>query len=338
MKLFIFVLPFVLAFGTCLQRIERSEPTPAATVSPAPTPAMDADLHREVGEIAKDANGKAGVYAVVIETGEWVGLNENERFAMQSIVKVPISMAVLKMVDEGKLRLDQLVSVHESDMTVANQRSPIRDKSPQGTQMAVEDLIRDAIVESDGTASDVLQRVAGGAAGVQAYVESLGIRDMKIVWSHKEFGSEWSRQYDNWATPRASVELLLKLFGRPAGGEHDHNIDASYHRILDFMTESNNPDDRILGMLPEGTVVAHKTGTGGRRDGVTSATNDVGIITLPNGNHIAIAVYLGDASGGPKERADTIARIAKTVFDKWSDAKEPESSKAANHNERNTLN
>jgi beta-lactamase class A len=50
---------------------------------------------------------------------------------------------------------------------------------------------------------------------------------------------------------------------------------------------------------------------------ITSATNDIGIITLPDGRHILIAVYVNDSpdDGWTRERA--IADIAKAVCDKW---------------------
>ena len=320
------------------QNTSSVSPTATPQVqSPSPTPntVADVQLQKEIAEIAKDAKGKVGVYAVEIETGKSAALDENGHYAMQSVVKVSISMAVMKMVGEGKLKLDQLVNVYDADMASTNQRSPIRDRSPHGTQMTVEDLIKDALVESDGTASDVLQRIAGGASAIQTYVDSLGISDMKIVWSHKEFSLEWGRQYENWLTPKSSVALMNALLNQrncPKGAE------CKEHLLLSFMKASKNPDDRILGMLPKGTVVAHKTGTGGTQNGITSATNDVGIITMPNGNHVAIAVLVGDSSGTPKERADTIANIAKAVFDKWSGAPKSEPVKSANFTERHTLN
>jgi beta-lactamase class A len=76
--------------------------------------------------------------------------------------------------------------------------------------------------------------------------------------------------------------------------------------------------NRLKGMLPAGTPVAHKTGTGGTRDGVTSATNDVGIITLPNGKHIAIAAFVGDSRADEKTREAVIARAAKAAWDTWN--------------------
>jgi beta-lactamase class A len=301
--------------------------SPAATPhapSPSPTPRTvpDKRLQDEIAEIAKEAKGKVGAYALEIETGKSAALDENGHYAMQSVVKVPISMTVLKMADEGRLKLDQLVNVEETDFASANQRSPIRNEFPLGTQMTVEDLMKNAVVESDGTASDVLQRIAGGASNVQNYVESIGVSDIKIVWSHREFGMEWSRQYDNWLTAKSAANLFQKLLSfsseaRSESAEPNKLSKRSADLLLQFMRESNNPDDRILGLLPKGTVVAHKTGTGGTQNGLTSALNDVGIITMPNGNHVVIAVLVGDSTGNHQDRAGTIAKIAKAVFDKW---------------------
>lgn len=50
-----------------------------------------------------------------------------------------------------------------------------------------------------------------------------------------------------------------------------------------LMTETPTGLQRIKGLLPDGTVVAHKTGTSRTVGGVTAATNDVGLVTLPNG-------------------------------------------------------
>ena len=59
------------------------------------------------------------------------------------------------------------------------------------------------------------------------------------------------------------------------------------------MTETTTGPKRIKGLLPADAVVAHKTGTSPTNsEGLSPATNDVGIITLPNGKHIAIAIFV----------------------------------------------
>ena len=76
--------------------------------------------------------------------------------------------------------------------------------------------IRLAMVESDGTASDVLMSVAGGAAEIQSFVDQIGVTGMKVVNTEKEIGRDWQTQYDNWSTPMASVELLRYLAAVPS--------------------------------------------------------------------------------------------------------------------------
>ena len=68
-------------------------------------------------------------------------------------------------------------------------------------------------------------------------------------------------------------------------------------------------------MLPKGTIVVHKTGTAGTYNGFTRATNDVGIITLSNGSHLAISVFIADSYATQEEREQTIALISKAIFD-----------------------
>lgn len=311
--IFLFITVFSMGCGPAMDAnnfVRNSNDTSNTNSTLAGTP--DTELIKQLEDIAKESKGKVGVSAVLIETGETVGINQNERFAMQSVVKLPISMAVMKQIEQGKLTREHKIVISKDELVPAMMRSPIRDKNPNGGEMTVEELIRFAISESDGTAADVLQRVAGDAKGVQAYIESLGIKDMQVKYTHKEFGREWKLQYENSLTPKAAIALLTALY--KAEGISKENRDL----LLKFMTESNNPAGRIKGMLPQGTAVAHKTGTGGTRDGITSATNDIGIITLPNGNHIAIAVFVGDSSGDQQTREIAIAKITRTIFDKWN--------------------
>jgi beta-lactamase class A len=74
---------------------------------------------------------------------------------------------------------------------------------------------------------------------------------------------------------------------------------------------------RLKGLLPKETIVIHKTGTSFTIDGLTRATNDAGIITLPNGQHLAITVFVSDAYGSTAEKEGVIAQMAKACYDYW---------------------
>ena len=81
------------------------------------------------------------------------------------------------------------------------------------------------------------------------------------------------------------------------------------------MTETGTGAHRIKGMLPADAVVAHKTGTSGTAAGVTAATNDVGIVTLPDGRHLAIAVFVSDSTADEAAREGVIAKAARAAWD-----------------------
>jgi len=272
----------------------------------------DEALQEKIAAIGEEAKGKLGVFALLMEDERAVSFNGNEHFALQSVVKLPVSMLVMQQVAEGKFTLDQKIKFTKDDLVNPNQRSPLRDKNPKGGEVTLNELIRLALVESDGTACDVLTRIAGGPAAVQAYIASTGISDMQMKRTHKEFGLDWQMQYENWTTPEAAVELLDGLYHGEGGTKDKAEL------LLKYMYESIPGQNRLKAQLPPGTPVAHKTGTGGTKDGVTSATNDIGIITLPNGKHIAIAVFVGNSSADEKGRELVIAKVAKAVWDTWA--------------------
>jgi beta-lactamase class A len=228
---------------------------------------------------------------------------------MQSVYKLPISMAVMKQVDAGKIRLDQKVRVTKNDFGSGGQHSPIRDQNPNGVEISVRDLLRYAISESDGTASDVLMKLAGGPGAVQAYLTELKITDMIVLNTEKEIGQDQQAQYRNWATPEAAIALLRALHERQGLSESSQSL------LLKYLIESTPGQKRLKGLLPAGTTVAHKTGTSGTQNGITAATNDIGIISLPNGKHLAIAVFVSDSPADEATREGVIAKIAKAAWD-----------------------
>lgn len=272
----------------------------------------DDQLRNRIEQLASAAKGRVGVAAKMLETGEAVFFNAKDHFPMQSVYKLPIGMAVLRQVDAGKLSLDQRVRVEKSDFVRPGQRSPVRDKYPNGTELTVGELLRLMVLESDGTASDVLMKLAGGAEAVQKYLSELEIAEIIVANTEKEFAEDRMLQYRNWASPEGAVALLSALqTGRGLS-------EQSRARLLKFMTESPTGPKRLKGLLPQEAIVAHKTGTSGTSEGLTAATNDIGIVTLPDGRHLAIAVFVMDSPADEATREQVIAKIARAVWDQWS--------------------
>jgi beta-lactamase class A len=269
-------------------------------------------LRDQMHTLAAPAQGHVGTAAMLIEKGGLVSWNGTERFPMQSVYKLPIVMAALNLVDEGKLQLDQSVAIFKSDLPPKTIYSPIRDAHPEGGfSLSVSELAQAAIVESDGGASDVLLKILGKEEVMQ-YLRHLKVLNMTVATSEAEMAKAVDVQYKNWATPEGAVALLAALQeGRGLSS-------ASRRLLLEWMTASKPGAHRIKGSLPEGTPVAHKTGTSGSSNGVTHATNDIGLVTLPDGNHLAIAVFVSDSRANEEAREGVIARIARAAWDCWS--------------------
>lgn len=269
-------------------------------------------LRKQIEQIAVAAQGRVGVAMTLLETGESVGLLEDQKFPMQSVYKFPIGMTVLHHVDQGRLKLEQAVTITKADYVRQGQHSPIRDQHPAGTTLTVREVLRYMVSESDGSACDVALRLLGGAKNVMAYLATLGIQDINVLNTEKELGQKNSVQYDNWAKPAAYVALLRKLHeGQGLSG-------ASQKLLLQLMTETPTGLKRIKGLLPANTLVVHKTGSSGTVDGITAATNDVGIVSLPNGKHLALAVFVSDAKADMQTRESVIAQIARAGWDYWT--------------------
>ena len=84
---------------------------------------------------------------------------------------------------------------------------------------------------------------------------------------------------------------------------------------MGWLAETEIGNGRIKGLLPPGTVVAHKPGTDATHQGLTRATNDIGLVTLPNGQHLAVAIFLKDSKAPEAQREGVIAKIARAAWD-----------------------
>ena len=85
---------------------------------------------------------------------------------------------------------------------------------------------------------------------------------------------------------------------------------ATSDEIIEILKDCQTGLSRIRGLLPQDTVVAHKTGT------IGGSTNDTGIVYLPyRGEHLLITVFTKDAKATAAERDRVIAEISRYAYD-----------------------
>lgn len=268
------------------------------------------DLRNQLQTIIAPCKATIGFAFKVLEDGDTLSINNGHEYPMQSVYKFPLSIAVLHEVDKGKLSLNRKIHIAKKDLR-PNTWSPLREKYPDGNiDITVADLLSYTVSKSDNNACDILFKLMGGTKPVHQYIHSLAIKDIAITATEQEMTKGWNVQYTNWTKPYAMVNLLDAFYHKK------YLSDSGSQFLMQLMIASENSPLRLKGLLPSGTIVAHKTGTSNTNHaGLRAAVNDLGIITLPDGKHIAIAVFVSNSTEKFENDEHIIAQIAKTVFD-----------------------
>jgi len=297
-------------------------------------------LARQIEAISQaTTDGVLGVSAVHIESGVSVSVRGTSAFPMASAVKIPIAVQVMSLVDEGKLPLSKMIDLTPRDLHPGSGRLTDLFFHP-GVSISVENLMELMLVISDNTAADLMLREAGGPPAVTARMKALGLNSIRVdrsiallladwigirdvppeeewtreMWDKLENAvpdaqhmrarrAQWNDRRDT-ATPDDMTKLLVHIWKKDLFSAANADV------LLGMMERCQTGKQRIKGMLPAGTPVAHKTGSLG------GVVDDIGVITLPdNQGHIAISVFT-KAFTKPEETAEkAVAEISRTIYD-----------------------
>jgi beta-lactamase class A len=271
--------------------------------------AQTGTLQRQIEQAIASVQADVGVAVRGIENKDEVMVNNNRPYPLQSVFKFHIALAVLHQVDKGKLRLTQEIPIKRSEL-LPGTWSPMREAYPSGDiRLPLSQIIQYTVAQSDNNGCEILLRLLGGTAAVNRYIHSLGIKDVAIQATEEEMRRAWDVQFTNQTTPRAATNLLFLFYRKKILSEN------SFRFLWTIMEETATGKDRIKGLLPAGTKVAHKTGTSDTNpEGITAAINDIGIVTLPNGKHFAIAVFVSNSKENTATNEHLIARVSKLAL------------------------
>ena len=273
--------------------------------------AQKAELKKEISKITEGKKATVAVSVLGIDFPfQYNNNNAEKKLPMQSVFKYHIALAVLDLVDQGKLSLDQKVFIKKSEL-LPNTWSPIREKNPEGNfEMPISELIEYSVAMSDNVGCDVLLRLIGGPKVVHDFLISKGAKDTQIVYNEEIMQSEWKNQYENYTTMKSATRLLKDFYKGKILSK------KSTEFLLAVMYRTSTGLNKIVEQLPKYAKVAHKTGSSGKNDaGLTGAENDIAIITLPNGKTYAIAIFVCDSMETWEVNCKMISDISKVVFE-----------------------
>jgi len=313
---------FIIVFFVC--------PKPGLSAS------LDAkSLQHDIEQITGEFDGRVGA---CIELGQETACTRaTERFSLQSVMKLLVGIAVLYAVDRRGWDLEEKVTVRREDLSLYVQplAKLVGDK---GFETTIGDLVRRAVIHSDSAATDVLVARLGGPEAVQATLNRLNLKEVRLDRDERHLQTEivgltWRAEFVDAAVldkaiAAAPESVREEAYGAYRGDERDTATPRGMASLLSrlfagnllskssttFMVKAMEDCVTFPNRLPAGAPapwkVAHKTGTSSSWKGLTAATNDVGVLTSPDGAQIAVAVFVGDSRATSEERSAIIARIA----------------------------
>jgi len=273
------------------------------------------DLREALKEVLADKNATVGIAISRVDGTDTLSIHGDGHFPMQSVFKLHIALAMLDAIDHGKFTLDQNIVIPKARMQ-NDLWSPIREKYPEGVQLKLSEIIEYTVAWSDNVGCDVLLELLGSPAQVEAFLHNKGFQDVAIKINEETMQSNWDLQFQNWTTPKCAIQVLKAFYN------NDNKLlsEANYAFLLSVLKGTQTGKQQLKGLLPEGTVVAHKTGNSGtnKKTGITAALNDIGLVFPPQGKPYSISVFVSDSKEDSKTNERIIAELSKLVWDYYA--------------------
>jgi beta-lactamase class A len=302
-------------------------------------PASKTELENVIKAGAQSIKGVLGVYMKHVESGEAIGFNEQRRFQLASVFKIPVLVTLYKQIHLGRISLDDRIMFEQKMKTFGS--GLMNDMKP-GLNISIQDLQLLMMARSDNAATDILYRLVTPET-IQAYMKELGLNDMTISYDTRQlilaylgldpskpmtpaelgetvpetfWGSkeqlERQKAFEaseaNTSTPRDIGALLEKC----VKGEIVDR--ATSDQVLEIMKRHTGAEI-ILRYLPFSTEIARKGGSLAK-DGEDTVLLDSAVIWLPrDAGHLILCVWGNELQEVHYELKHKMGVIARAGYD-----------------------
>lgn len=306
-------IPAPASFAAVLQPAGAVLPPPAS-LSPAPEPALvpaaptpqqpvmrdagQANFDRMTAELGKMAARYPGRVAITLKdmrSGRRWDYHPDDLFPAASLIKVPVLVATFYKIREGKLSLDEVLTVSRRNRVGGSGSLKWRN---DGARLTVRDILVLMIAESDNTATKmILDRLGLGYVQQQfprmgllytgIYEEGMSIKGGRVM-------------HENYTTAREMTMLLEKIYKGEAVDKESSAL------MLQILKHPKPKASRLAKGLPGDWEIAHKTGL------LRQACHDTALFLTPDGAY-AMTVLTGQNRSYTTAK-DFITKLGKVTF------------------------
>jgi beta-lactamase class A len=267
-------------------------------------------LDSKLTPLAKAHKGKVAIAMKHLESGETFFLNADEAMPTASLIKLPIMAEVYFQAKEGKVKLDEMLTLTKDEMVQGS--GILTEHFSPGAKLSLRDTVRLMIVYSDNTATNmVLEKI--GIPSTNKRMDELKLPNTRIhakvfKGSTTSIDPERTKKYGLGSTTAREMLTLVEML-------HQNKLvsEEASKAMLDHMKKCDDKD-KFPRFLPTGVSVTHKTGS------VSNARTDSGILTF-KGGPVALCVLTNeneDKTFRPDNAGNRLcAEVARTVVEHY---------------------
>jgi beta-lactamase class A len=235
-----------------------------------------------------------GVFLMDLDNSNFFSFNGTNTFSAASMIKLPILVAFFQDVDAGKIKLDEMLVIQQTDLA---EGSGDMQYAGTGTQYTALETATNMIIISDNTATNMIIRRIGGIETINQRFRQWGMQQTLMRKPLPDL------EGTNTTSPKELVSLLALL------NEGKLLSMKSRDRLFDIMRRTTT-DTLLPSVMSPGSTAAHKTGD------IGSMVGDVGIIDLPSGRRYAIAAMVKRPHNDGRAQ-DLIRQLAAVAYEQF---------------------
>ena len=265
-------------------------------------------LKSSIETISRSVNATWGIYVKSLESSEEVAINADRQMETMSTIKIPLMIEAFEQIKAGTFALTDKYTFVQADTQPGT--GTIQRLDP-GAVMTVKDLITMMIIVSDNTATEVLYRMVGGPAAVNARMEAIGLKSTRAMnipskWFPLLRGAPSTEQFYRdgkypfgLSTPHEMGQLLEMM-------ERGTLVDRQSSELMLQIMRAQLYRTRIPRYVT-GYRIPHKTG-----DFLPYVGDDVGMLEA-QGRTIIISIFTGNHFGSGEMLENAIGLVARDV-------------------------
>ncbi|MGE5042296.1 MAG: serine hydrolase [Candidatus Levyibacteriota bacterium] len=254
---------------------------------------LHAELERFIEESTQQQKSQlVSVYMRIPATGEWIAINEEEKYTPASLLKLPILIAYYKAAEKNQNALSQVIT-YNGDTINTNQNIEPGEVLTKGETYTADQLLTHMITYSDNASEETL-------------LNNISQQEFDRVFSEVNIGHLDYSKIENFMDVVKYATFFRALYNASY-----LNRDMS-ERALSLLTKVQFKDGITAG-IPKNIPVAHKFGERAYDNSNLKQLHDCGIVYYPKNPYLLCVMTKGYSF-------DDLSTIIKTISSKTYEA------------------